>query len=158
MGIKEGQAMGENLEEYCVRTGRLLLQEWDQERNGGLRPQQVAQNSEKTVWWKCELGHSWQARVFARTGSGHTGCPVCKGFVLQQGFNDIATKYPELAKEWDTEKNGANTPDRITERSPRRIWWRCSRGHTWRARLSTRIDRKEKCPICKENAPWYGSK
>lgn len=33
---------------------------------------------------------------------------------LIQGANDLQTKYPNLAKEWDFAKNAPLSPDRVT--------------------------------------------
>ena len=41
---------------------------------------------------------------------------------------------PELAKEWDFEKNKPDlTPDKVTVGSNRSVWWRCDKGHSWEA-------------------------
>lgn len=53
--------------------------QWDTERNGALRPDQVTVGSGKRVWWRCEEGHVWKAKVYSRTGKMRTGCPVCAG-------------------------------------------------------------------------------
>ena len=47
--------------------------------NGSLRPDQVTVGSGKRVWWRCEEGHVWKAKVYSRTGKMRTGCPVCAG-------------------------------------------------------------------------------
>jgi hypothetical protein len=54
-----------------------LVKEWVDELNdgpGGL----VAAGSNRRVWWRCDRGHLWQARVQSRTRNGH-GCPYCSG-------------------------------------------------------------------------------
>ena len=43
--------------------------------------------SNKKVWWKCELGHSWQASISHRTAG--TGCPHC--------YSENGTSFPEQA-------------------------------------------------------------
>ena len=48
--------------------------QWHREKNGALRPEQVTPNSNRRVWWRCSLGHEWQAVVAARTSNG-SGCP-----------------------------------------------------------------------------------
>lgn len=52
-----------------------LLQEWNYEKNGDLRPEHMTCGSHKKVWWKCRNGHEWQAVVYNR--SNGTGCPKC---------------------------------------------------------------------------------
>ena len=56
------------------------------------------------VWWRCEKGHEWQARLFWRTKMGN-GCPYCCNQKILTGYNDLATIAPELVQEWDFDKN-----------------------------------------------------
>jgi hypothetical protein len=50
--------------------------EWHPDKNGELTPDQVVPGAAARVWWRCPLGHEWQARVCKR-GVGGTGCKVC---------------------------------------------------------------------------------
>lgn len=54
-----------------------LSSEWNSVRNGGLTPCDLLPNSNRRVWWQCEIGHEWQARVCDRNRGG--GCPTCRG-------------------------------------------------------------------------------
>lgn len=56
-----------------------IAAQWDTEHNGALRPDQVTVGSGKRVWWKCNEGHVWKAKVYSRTGKMGSGCPVCAG-------------------------------------------------------------------------------
>lgn len=139
--------MRESLASFCQRNDRAdLLREWDSERNLPLTPETVSYGSKKKVWWTCAQGHHWQAAVHTRTGSG-TGCPYCSGRFPIPGENDLATKYPLLAQEWNTEKNGDLTPDQVLPGSHRIVWWRCAHGHQWRAQIKSRVNGSG-CPIC----------
>ena len=66
-----------------------------------------------TVLWfthGCQYDH-----VFPRTllsAMKTTKCSYCHGNATLSGFNDFASQYPELAKEWDYERNNT-TPDKI---------------------------------------------
>ena len=42
---------------------------------------------------------------------------------LERGVNDLATLYPELAKEWHPTKNGVLTPNNIACGSNKKVWW-----------------------------------
>ena len=55
----------------------MLVEEWDGDKNGGLRPQDVAGGTAKKIWWRCAEGHSWQAAVSSRVAG--KGCPYCAG-------------------------------------------------------------------------------
>ena len=52
-----------------------LAYEWNYEMNLGLTPMDIVPNSNKKVWWKCNNGHEWQARVADRNNG--QGCPEC---------------------------------------------------------------------------------
>ena len=53
---------------------------------------------------------------------------------------------PELAKEWDYDKN-VLTPYDIPAYSNQKVWWKCSEGHTWEAGIYDR-NRGTGCPYC----------
>lgn len=82
-----------------------LSLEWDYELNGELTPQKVSTASNRRVWWRCSLGHEWQAIVASRARMG-TGCPYCAGRKVLEGFNDLASRFPKLAEQWASELNG----------------------------------------------------
>lgn len=139
--------MRESLADYCRRTGREdLLNEWDSARNLPFTPNSISYGSKKHVWWRCANGHSWRAAVHTRNGAG-SGCPYCAGRLPIVGENDLATKYPDLAKEWLYEKNGSLTPDQVLPGSHRLVWWRCDKGHEWQAQIKSRVNGTG-CPIC----------
>ena len=111
-------------------------------------PQQVTPNSNRRVWWRCSLGHEWQAVVAARTSNG-SGCPYCAGRKVLAGFNDLATREPLLAKQWHPKLNGSLTPEMVTPGSHRKVWWQCPDGHVWRAVIYSRSGAHVSgCPIC----------
>ena len=63
--------MRETLAAFCAQTGRRgLVEQWCAARNAPLAPGQVSYGSKRKVWWRCDRGHTWQASVCARTGSG----------------------------------------------------------------------------------------
>ena len=92
--------------------------------------------------WKCSLGHSWNASIDNRTSKG-SGCPFCAGQKLLVGFNDLMTRFPEIAVQadgWDPSNVNAGT------REKRR--WKCGLGHTWTAIVSNRTSNGQGCPKC----------
>ncbi|SDB12751.1 zinc-ribbon domain-containing protein [Butyrivibrio sp. INlla16] len=131
-----------------------LLAEWDYEQNSDKSPEQVAAGSSKVAWWKCSRGHSWKAAISSRVRGN--GCPVCAGKKVVIGVNDLVTVNPSLADEWDIQKNEFS-PVQITSGSSRRVWWRCSKGHSWKASVAARDRSKTGCPYCagKEILPGF---
>ena len=132
-----------------------LLVEWDYEKNHALNinPNELSSGSGKNVWWKCSLGHSWEATVTSRTHGD--GCPYCSGHRVLCGFNDLLSLRPDIAKEWNYEKNKDLTPNKVTEFSSKRVWWKCDRGHEWRTNIYQRV-KGTTCPYCSNKKTLKG--
>jgi hypothetical protein len=120
-----------------------LALEWDAERNGSVTPGNVAANKNKKAWWKCALGHSWQAAIHSRNNG--RGCPYCSNRKLLPGFNDLLTVAPELAVEWHYVKNKGLRPEDVLAGSHQTVWWLCKSGHEWEAQIVNRL-RGSGCP------------
>lgn len=122
-------------------TEPFLASQWNHSRNS-LKPTEVMRYSGKKVWWTCPRGHEFEAAVNNR--SQGSGCPICSGRKLLQGFNDLATLNPELAKEWHPTRNKKRPSEvRAADKTPR--WWMCSASHEFR---SSRNYGKGNCPYC----------
>lgn len=80
-----------------------LAAQWDLRKNAPRKPSDVLAGSHSPAWWLCERGHSWQATVNSRLSG--SGCPVCAGRLVVAGENSLADAAPELAAQWDTERN-----------------------------------------------------
>ena len=132
-------------ENSFVFTHPHLLSEWNGVKNAPLQPENFARGSQKKVWWKCEMGHEWQAAISTRTRGSQ--CPYCTGRYVLTGFNDFATVHPELIDEWDHEKNLPLLPSQVLHSSNRKVWWRCKRGHSWQTMIASRLIGNN-CPIC----------
>ena len=120
--------------------------EWHYEKNGVLKPEHFAPNSHRKVWWKCQIGHEWQASI-ANRNKGR-GCPYCSGKKVLPGYNDLQTVNPALANEWNYEKNTGVRPIDVTPNSNKKAWWICSDGHEWEAKINNR-NNGNGCPICR---------
>lgn len=123
-----------------------LMPEWDWDRNAGKHPDEIVCNHHKKVWWKDSLGHSWKATTSDRIKG--SGCPYCAGRLVLKGFNDLETCAPDIAVEWDIEKNADLLPTEVTCGNNRPVWWRCSNGHSWKVRIASRTGKKTACPYC----------
>ena len=125
-----------------------LLKEWDYEANGNLKPDLISTGSDTKVAWKCKLGHRWKATVSSRVAGN--GCPVCYGRIVLKGFNDLESQRPDVAKEWDYEKNAGVKPDEVYVYSQKEFWWNCGKGHpSWPAKVTVRTRMNTGCPYCK---------
>ena len=67
----------------------------------GWDPSTVTFSAHKNKSWKCRAHrHTWNdVSVNQRTAHVGRGCPFCIGKRVWSGFNDLKTKFPEIAKE-----------------------------------------------------------
>jgi hypothetical protein len=107
--------------------------EWD--------PSLVSTGSKKKLKWICEKGHQYFAVVYSRTSG--SGCPVCAGKQVLVGFNDLKTKFPDIAAEaygWD--------PTTVTVGTQQKMDWICDKGHQYSSTVANRTSGGRGCPIC----------
>ena len=140
-----GQAVLQGFNDLST-VNPVLASEWHPTKNGELYPTMVSRGSGRKVWWKCAEGHEWQATIGSR--SQGSGCPYCSGNKVMPGFNDLATKNPDLATEWHPTRNGDLLPFQVTLKSGKKVWWLCKYGHEWQAKVSSRANGSG-CPVCK---------
>lgn len=144
---------------YCA--GRRILQgdndlqtlypavaaEWDYEKNGNLKPTMVSAHNMRKVWWICPKGHSYDMEI-ANKVKESIGCPICSNRRLLEGYNDLATVYPELAEEWDP----ANLlpANKVIAGSAMEAKWICKNNpnHKWTVKVASRAHFKTGCPFC----------
>jgi len=119
--------------------------------NGSLTPNRIFANSRSiTVTWVCDQGHQQQSTPavrLARFKSGKT-CTICTGHVILPGFNDLKTKYPELAEQWHPTKNLPLAPDTYNPKNINPVHWICENNHEWVTSTSKRILSKTGCTEC----------
>jgi hypothetical protein len=128
-----------------------LLKEWHKIRNGELLPDNVSAGSHLKVWWICDRGHEWRARIESRTLKGN-GCPACAGQVATP-TNNMLVANQNLALEWHPTRNGGLKPNEVTPNSNKKVWWICERGHEWEMTIKARNRGKQKCPYCSWRRP-----
>ncbi len=110
----------------------------------GWDPSKVAAGSRLKKKWRCSLGHSYESALYSRTGKNKRGCSICSNQQLLSGFNDLATRFPDIAKEadgWD--------PTTVLGGTHFKFKWRCSNGHSYESAISSRVGKlKAGCAIC----------
>jgi hypothetical protein len=112
------------------------------EQANGWNPEEFTAGSHKTMLWKCKLGHTWKASIGDMTSRTQM-CPFCSNRKFLSGFNDVATKFPEIAKEasgWD--------PKQVHSGSRLKKNWKCFQGHSWEATVNSRTLLAAGCPSC----------
>ena len=108
----------------------------------GWNPSEFLSATKDKKMWICHNGHTWMATINHRTSS-KTKCPYCAGKLAISGVNDLATLFPELAKEangWD--------PRFYLPQSNKKVKWRCEAGHIWTAQIYMRSSHGTGCPTC----------
>lgn len=142
-----GQILLKGFNDFAT-TQPQLAEEWS-DRNLPLTPDMINEKSRKNVWWKCrECGNEWKSVVYARIKG--TVCPVCADRAVLAGYNDLETTDAHLLDEWDYEKNKDITPVAVSRNSMKSVWWKCSLGHSWKAKIYERTVEEKGCPICEQ--------
>ena len=141
----------ENLREHLEKDSSIvtthpdIAKEWNYKKNGNLHPEHITRSSHKKVWWICQHGHEWQAKVDGRTRG--KGCPYCSGRFAVSGISDLCTINPVVSAEWNYDKNEGLTPADVSPNSNKSVWWKCEKGHEWKARIDHRHSGSQ-CPFC----------
>lgn len=131
-----------------------IAEEWNYEKNAKM-PEEYPPFANSKVWWKCKLGHEWQANINSRTGRNN-GCPYCSNRRVLTGYNDLETKCPELAEEWNSIKNNNVSASETCCAGRKKVWWICKEGHEWQATINDRVHKNTGCPYCAGQLPIRG--
>lgn len=107
-----------------------LAKEWDYEKNGGLRPEDVSCGSTKKVWWMQFIKNpvtgkmmksEWKASIANRVNGN--GNPIASNQMVMSGYNDLEFLHPDVAAEWNYERNGTLKPSMVTCGMCKKVWW-----------------------------------
>ena len=183
-----GKAVWPGFNDLATRNPELAAQ-WDYEANKGLvdrngndisTPDKVTPSASQIVGWKMPYDDpvtgkhyefKWQATVVGRNIS--IGCPYLSGKAVWPGFNDLATRNPELAAQWDYEANKGlvdrngndiSTPDKVTPSASQIVGWKMPYDDPvtgkhyefkWQAKVANR-NSGNNCPYLSGQAVWPG--
>ena len=118
-----------------------LVYEWSDKNT--VCPENVSSGSNRMIIWRGRCGHEWTSSVKNRVHGSK--CPYCSHRKVLKGFNDLMTLFPAVAYEWS--EHNEEQPDEVSAKSNKSVWWKCSNGHEWRARIADRTD-GHGCPFC----------
>lgn len=138
-------------------VNKRLAEEWHPTKNGSLKPTDITANSNKKVWWLLhyedtrtnkKFDFEWQATVSHRN-SGRQ-CPYLSNpsTAVFVGFNDLQTTHPNIAKEWNFDKNGELRPTDVTAGSSRVVWWKTElegKTYEWKDKIFNRTVLNRTC-------------
>jgi DNA-directed RNA polymerase subunit RPC12/RpoP len=128
-----------------VTTHPAIASQWHPTLNGTMTARGVVAGSARQIWWECPLRHIYRSPLYRRAGG--QGCPFCRHVRVKPGFNDLATKAPQLSAEWDWTRNEGLSPQDVGPGSGRKAWWSCPQGHTYEQIISYRVS-GQGCPYC----------
>ena len=132
-----------------------LMKQWNWQKNAemGIVPENISIASKKKVFWKCHIcGGEWETAPQYRK---RNGCPYCANFKALPGFNDLQTLFPDIAAEWDMQKNNSLRPQNVTKGSGKKVWWICPKGHSYDMPIIGRVE-GQKCPYCNNRRVLFG--
>lgn len=124
-----------------------IASQWHPTKNGAMPATHISARSSKKVWWLGACGHELDATPSERVAT-RSGCPICSGHRVLEGYNDLAFHHPELVQQWHPTKNGDLLPSQITSRSGKKVWWIGTCGHEWEQKISNRTALNQNCPYC----------
>ncbi len=108
-----------------------IAAQWHPTKNKDLTPFDVTPFSGKKAWWFYpyddpktgkHFDFEWSSVITSRTNMSD-GCPYLSNHAVWPGFNDLETRYPDIAKEWHPTKNGTLKPSEILYGSHKKVWW-----------------------------------
>lgn len=106
-------------------------------------PAEIAAKSNRSFVWQCVNRHRYSMSAAKRT-SGR-GCPYCANRRVLSGWNDLASRYPALAREWGSDN--LVSPSRVAPTSRYEASWTCPDGHLYRMQVVRRT-RGLGCTTC----------
>ncbi|RPG82459.1 MAG: hypothetical protein CBD69_010915 [Crocinitomicaceae bacterium TMED209] len=126
----------------------MIAKEWHPTKNKKLTPRNITKSSDKKVWWLCSNNHTFQAVVKNRTQK-KSKCPFCAGKKASEE-NNFQKLFPKIAKEWHPSKNKELKPENFTHGSKKKVWWLCTKKHSYQATINSRTNQSGKtgCPHC----------
>ncbi|WP_148015022.1 zinc-ribbon domain-containing protein [Streptomyces sp. ME109] len=145
-----------------------VAEDWDYDKNEDT-PAEFTVSSNAWKWWICREGHpSFERKIEQRTRKNPLKCPECPArrpvLVPRSDADPLSTAHlhdgnrlsmcrPDVAEDWDYDKNYPHTPDDVSVSSSARAWfWKCPTGKhpSYPSKVSTRTRERfpAKCPEC----------
>lgn len=130
---------------------------YDDSEKNNLSSKEVSASSNYEYWFKCPDCKGLYAKglnnIIISYKKGHTGCPICAGYKVASGINDILTKNKPSAMYWDYDKN-MEDPSTILYSDETMRWFKCDKGHSYqrtpfRMLKSYNKGVSELCPVCR---------
>lgn len=115
-----------------------------------LLPDQQYKNINSLLYFKCNNCKEDEIPFkmdFSNIEHG-IGCPICCGRQIGK-YNNLLYLYPEIAKEWDYNKNYPIKPENVAPHTNKKYHWICKMGHSYYISPNSRCGSKQTgCVIC----------
>ena len=129
-----------------------LKKSWSNKNKNKITEYSYGSNAE--VYWNCSICNGVYKKKISKKTLGKAGCPYCSNHQLLKGYNDLKTKYPDIAKEWSLTND--TQPEDYNPSSKTVVYWECSKGHIYPMKIYLRTLKKRGCPVCNNKVVLRG--
>lgn len=127
-----------------------LAKEWHPTKNGKITPDLIIAETHDLYHWLCPEGHTYKASPKNRIRM-NSNCPYCSGQKVLQGYNDLETTHPEIALDYDNNKNTRKSYE-VSRGCSDFVWLKCHKcGYEFYYQLNTYVSNGGLCPVCSQS-------
>lgn len=151
-GCRFCNGSGVSIENSFATKHPKLAEQWIDDLNYPASPSNVRAGSHKKYFFRCNKNpeHPPFDKPLYEFVKSKGSCPYCAGKRVCLA-NCLATKRPDIAKNWHPTKNGETTPYDITPGEGEMRWWICPLGHSYQATPNKRTYYNQGCPKCSKH-------
>lgn len=97
------------------------------------------------------LNTNWNCNIHLDIDCKRDNADICSRIISTCGFNSLKYMYPDVAAEWDYDKNFPLTPDKVPAHTGKKAWWICPKcGLSYASVISSRTSADRcGCPKCR---------
>lgn len=128
-------------ENSILYTYPKIALEWDYVKNKDIDILTISSGSSRKVWWKCNKNHEWKSTIYNRTMGKN--CPYCSGKKVAIE-KSIFYMFPNMAAEWDYDKNSDIDIMSVGCGSRKNVWWKTKDGKSLQQIVSNRVRKYRK--------------
>jgi len=131
-----------------------IVLEWSS--NNPFGADMISSRSSYKALWICPDCHFEYSATINNRIRLKSSCPYCSNMKVNIN-NCLATNFPELAKEWDYDKNNELTPYDVVPGAEKKVWWLCNKcKNSWSTFVYQRVGKSASgCPYCSHNKVYH---
>ena len=142
-GCAKCKGLGVLKEENILWSRQDIRVYFDAENNPDINPGRISKSSKQTINLRCEkCGFKWNQVAYKKVS-----CRECQKNEIRKS-QSLGAVSPEIAKDWNYDKNFPTKPDEVFYKQKKKAWWICSNGHQYEALISNRTTKNTGCNIC----------